>query len=393
MKPRRRWILLVTLVAIGVALVAWRLLRPAAVTTEAVHRGRAIEAIYATGSVEPVDKVTVKARVGEHVALIAVREGEAVTAGQLLARIESPVRAFALTQGQAQLTRAQALAGARSPQLAALAAQARALRAQLALATTELARTQRLVAAEAAPTQELDTARAHAAQLDAQAQAADADLRAARVELGATRDQLAAEVRSLTSDVDDTAVTSPLDGVVLTREVEPGELVTLNQALFEIADLRALVIELHVDEADIARVRDGATPSAVALTFYAFGSRAFPAKVLEILPGPDRVRRSYTVRVHLDAPLPGLRVGMTAEANIIVARKDDVLLLPAEALDGDAAWFVEDGRAVRRPVTVGLRDLTRVEVVTGAADGALAIVGGRPGRAGRRVSVTARAAR
>jgi multidrug efflux pump subunit AcrA (membrane-fusion protein) len=83
---------------------------------------------------------------------------------------------------------------------------------------------------------------------------------------------------------------------------------------------------------------------------------------------------------------------MTAEANVIVQRKDGALLIPTEALDGDHAWFAVDGRAVRRPVTLGIRDLTWVEVTAGAAEGDLAIVdaGGHTLADGERIAVTVR---
>lgn len=388
----RRWIVVATLVAAAGGAVAYRMLRPTAVTVEPVRRGRAVEAVYATGTIEPIQRVVVKARIGEHVELIAANEGDVVVKGQLLARIQDPVREYALSQSQTQLTRAQRQASGRSPQLAGLEANARALRAQLGLATLDLARTEKLLRSSAVTQQEVDVARAKAAQLEAQADAADDQLRSARLELGATRDQLASQVKSLATEVDESVVTSPLAGLVLRREVEPGEVVAQNQAMFEVADVSTLLIELHVDEADIARVQDGPTPSAVALSFYAFPGQAFAGTVAQILPEPDRVRRSYTVKVRLDQPITGLRVGMTAEANIIVHRKDDVLLIPSEALDGDQAWFVEDGRAVRRPVTIGIRDLTHAEVVRGAPEGAAAIVDAAAAKlsAGDRVSPTAR---
>jgi RND family efflux transporter MFP subunit len=181
-------------------------------------------------------------------------------------------------------------------------------------------------------------------------------------------------VQALEVQADEGAVLSPIAGIVLRREVELGELVAPNQALFEIADTSELHVELRVDEADIARLVDGADGSVVALAFYALPGRAFSGRISTILPEPDRVRRTYTVKVRLDQPIPGLRVGMTAEANVIVSRHDDALLLPAEAIDGDHAWFAVDGRAVRRPVTLGIRDLTRVEVTSGAGEGDLAIV-------------------
>ncbi|MBK9033038.1 MAG: efflux RND transporter periplasmic adaptor subunit [Myxococcales bacterium] len=391
----RTWLVLAAVIASVGGYLVVRRLRPVAVTVVPVVRGRAIEAVYATGTVEPIERVVVKARLSEHVARILVREGDVVTAGQLLAEIENPGRAFALRQGQTQLTKAQIQAGARSPQLAGLAAQARALQAQLDQAQRELDRTARLARSAAVPQAELDLARAKVALLDAQAQAATDQLRSARLELAATRDQLVAQVGSLALEVDDGSVTSPIAGVVLRRDVEPGEVVAQNQAMFEVADTRTLLIELHVDEADIARISDGAAPTAVALSFYAFPERAFAGTVAEILPEPDRVRRAYTVRVRLDQPIVGLRVGMTAEANLIVARRDDVVLVPIEAVDGDRAWFVEGGRAVRRPVTLGLRGLTEAEVVTGAAVGDRAIIdaAARGLREGARVDAAARAPR
>ncbi|MBL8626218.1 MAG: efflux RND transporter periplasmic adaptor subunit [Myxococcales bacterium] len=370
----RTWTVIALLLAGVAGYAVYARLRPVTVTVAPVVRGRAVEAVYATGTVEPIERVVVKARLSEHVARILVKEGDAVTAGQLLAELDNPVRAFALRQGQAQLGRAQAQAGARSPQLAGLAAQVRGLEAQLDQARLELDRTTRLARTAAVPQAELDAARAKVALLDAQVQAAAEQLRSAKVDLSATRDQLAAQVGSLAAELGEGAVTSPLAGVVLRRDVEPGEVVAQNQAMFEVADTRTLLIELHVDEADIARINDGPTPTAAALSFYAFPGQAFAGTVAEILPEPDRIRRAYTVRVRLDQPIAGLRVGMTAEANLIVSRKDDAVLVPIEALDRGHAWFAVDGRAVRRPVTIGIRGLTDAEVTAGAAAGDQAIV-------------------
>lgn len=391
-----RGALLLVVIAAAAGLWLWRRARPAEVMVEEVVRGRVIEAVYATGTVEPIERVVVKARLSEHIGAVAVKEGDLVSAGQLLARIDTPVRRYALTQTQTQLAKARQQAGPRSPQLAALEAQERALTSQLELARLDLARTEQLLARAAVTQQELDSARYRVTQLEAQAQAASAQLASTRLELGATAAQLSSQVKSLAAEADEGAVLSPISGLVLRRDIEVGEVVTQNQVLFEVADVSTLLIELKVDEADIARVRDGrapgTAPSTVALSFFAFPGRAFAGTVAQILPEPDRQRRSYTVKVRLDTPIEGLRVGMTAEANIVVARKEDALLLAAEALDGDAAWFVESGRAVRRPVQVGLRDLTRVELLSGAQPGALAILGAasKELRSGDKVSAVRR---
>jgi multidrug efflux pump subunit AcrA (membrane-fusion protein) len=386
-----RWLVIAGCVAAVAVFFGYRRWRPVSVETVPVVRGRAVEAVYATGTVEPRHKAVVKARMSEHVATLLVDAGDTVTAGQLLARIDNPLHTFALAQGKIELSKAQTQAGKSSPQLAGLQAQAKVWSAQLDLAKIELARSEKLAAAGALTTQELDVARAKAAQLTAQVSAAENQLRSMRLELGSSRDQLATRVQSLASEVDDGLVYSPMAGVVLHRDVELGEVVSQNQSLFEIAVVDDLVIELRVDEADIARVKDGLASSVVALSFYAFPEQAFAGHVETIMPDPDRVRRSYTVKVKLDKPIVGLRVGMTAEANIIVDRKDDVLLLPAESLVKDEAWFAVDGRAVRRSVKVGIRDLAKVEVVSGAVIGDQAIVNAKTAklRPGQRVSASA----
>jgi len=99
-------------VAAVVAVVYIRWGRPKVVVTAAVVRGRAVEAVYATGTVEPLRKVVVKARISEHIAVLLVEAGDTVTAGQLLARIENPLRTFALAQGRIELTKAQTQAAA-----------------------------------------------------------------------------------------------------------------------------------------------------------------------------------------------------------------------------------------------------------------------------------------
>jgi multidrug efflux pump subunit AcrA (membrane-fusion protein) len=395
-----RWLIVGGCLLAVIGFIGYRRWRPVGVETMAVVRGRAVEAVYATGTVEPRHKAVVKARMSEHVAALLVDAGDKVAAGQLLARIDNPLHTFALAQGKIELAKAKTQAGKASPQLAGLQAQAKVWRAQLDLAQIELARSEKLASAGVLTMQELDVARAKATQLAAQVSAADNQLRSMQLELGSSRDQLATRVQSLASEVDDGMVYSPISGVVLHRDVELGEVVAQNQSLFEIAVDSDLLIELRVDEADIARVKDGQPElgpnqqlesSTVALSFYAFPTQAFAGHVESILPEPDRVRRSYTVRVKLDKPLPGLRIGMSAEANIIVERKDDALLVPAEAIDNGEAWFAVAGRAVRRPVTIGIRDLATVEIVAGAVVGDQAIVNAKAAKLtqGQRVSTAA----
>jgi multidrug efflux pump subunit AcrA (membrane-fusion protein) len=387
----------VALVVAGLAAagtVAYRATRPLPVEVTPVVRGPAIEAVYATGTVEAEDRALVKAKTSGSVADLLVREGAVVTKGDLLARIDNPVVTFELERGKVELSAASEQAGTASPRLAALASQARAQEADLALARQDLARAEDLRRTNAVAEAEVDRARARVTGLEATLAANRAEQRALAIDLRASRARAGAEVATLESRVHDTEVRSPLDGVVLARSIEPGEVVALNQVLFKVGDTRRLLLEVAVDEADVARISDGrgAKPASdVAVRLYAFPGEVFRGKVVEIYPDANRDRKSFLAKVRLDAPPEGLRSGMSAEVNIIAGRKEGSLLASSEAESAGAVWVVRDGRAQRAEVTIGIRDLLRAEVLAGVGEGELLVVTETDKLAeGQRVAVTVR---
>lgn len=377
---RKRWLILGLLVVAAAALVIWRLMRPLAVDSALVQRGSAIDAVYASGTVEAADRVDVKARIAGPVAQLLVREGDAVQAGQLLARIDAPTLAIDVTRGKGDLAAARERASA-APQVAALEAQITALQSQLGQARLTLERLRRLAAAGAATPAEVDSAGSQLEVLEAQIAAARAQQKDARILLRAEATRQQTGLESLRARASDTDVLAPMSGVVLSRNVEPGEVVGVNHDLLRLGDVRKLHIEALVDEADIGRVRVG-TPCAVRL--YAFDAQRFRGQVARVFPDADRERKAFRVDVELAEPPAGLRPGMTAEVNVVTRQRDGVLLVPADAVAPDPAaprdpgrgvvWVVEGGRARRRAVTVGIRDLLRVEVA-GVAEGAEVVLG------------------
>src|SRR5207237_5220534 len=113
----------------------------------------------------------------------------------------------------------------------------------------------------------------------------EAQQRALRIDLSANTERQAATVQSLASRVADTEVRAPLDGVVLSKFVETGEVVGVNQPLFKVGDTRKLILEVSVDEADIGKVRDpksGVPASSVAVSLYAFPREVFAGKVVAV---------------------------------------------------------------------------------------------------------------
>jgi HlyD family secretion protein len=258
-----------------------------------------------------------------------------------------------------------------APQLAALAAQAKGLEAQIAQAKADLGRAQELQSSGVQTAQQLEREKTLLAGLQAQLEANLAQQRDVRIGLDADAARAQAGVATLSARFSDAEVRAPMDGVVLVRRVEQGETVLLSQPLFRVGDLSHLQVEAQVDEADVAQVRPG-TSAAVRLP--AFEDRLVRAHVARIAPEADRERKSFGVELELESPPPGLRPGMTVEVNLLVRRHDGVLLAPAQAVVEGALLLLEGGRVQRRPVQAGIRDLSRVEVSGAVHEGDLALL-------------------
>lgn len=307
---RRRWrfaaAALVLLAAAGA--LAWRQAGPVAVQLVAPERGVAVDAIYATGTVEPTVMLPLAPRVGGRLAERSVDEGAKVRKGQVLARLDDADLAGSVDEQQARL----AYARQQHERISALAARG-------------------FVAAG-----EADRTRAELL-------AAQAALRRVR----AQRDYM--------------ALLAPADGIIIRRDGEVGQYISPGQAVFVLACCAPLRVTAEIDEEDINRVRPG---QAVLLKADALPGQVFDGTVSEVTPKGDPVARSYRVRIALAAP-GALQTGMTVDANLVVARHEQALLLPAAAVHGDSVWLVEGKRLKRRRIVAGIRGPQRVEVLQG----------------------------
>ncbi|MGZ3450196.1 MAG: efflux RND transporter periplasmic adaptor subunit [Polyangiales bacterium] len=360
-------ILLVFLVLVAIGAGVAKKMEPKAVVAMPVVRGVAVEAVYATGTVEALDRVSVKAKVAGSILELKVREGDKVKKGDLLARIDSPTLKFDLVKGQADLWAASKQAQKNGPQIEALDAQANATKASLKIAREDRDRLTKLVAAGTSTQVELDKATTQVATLEAQLASQEAQKKALQIDLGARASGAGASVDALAARLADTELRSPLDGIVLSRSVDPGETVMINQPIVRVGDVTTLVLECSIDEADIGKVK---VDQHAAVSLYAFPGKTFKGLVFEILPDADRAKKSFLTRVRvLDAP-DGMRSGMTAEVNVVVAERPGSLLAPTEAIDeAGYAWVIKDGRAEKRKLQIGVRDMLRVEVLSGIAEG------------------------
>lgn len=309
---RRIALVILVLAALGGGGVLW--LRTAApqVDLTAAARGPAVEAVYATGVVEPENWAKVAAVQPGRIAEILVAEGETVRKGQVLARLDDRE------------------AGARVAELEAKAAYWR----------EQMSRSQALVQSGVRSRDAYEKDKSELNQVTAA--------------IAASRQRRA-----------DLVVVAPIDGVVLRRDFEVGEVVGVNDALFWVGGPRPLRLTVDVDEEDIPRVMPG---QKVLIKSDSFPGRVLTAQVGRVTPKGDPINKTFRVRVALPEDSP-LMVGMTCEVNVVTAEKPDALLIPAAALVDGKVFVIEDGRAASRPVGVGIRGRNRIEITEGLAEG------------------------
>ena len=313
---RTRIILILLLVLGAAGAYAWRATGgfAAQVSIIEARRGDAAEIVYATGVVEPVRWAKVISLQRKRIVDLCDCEGKAVKTGDVLARLDDSQERATLAELEARRER---LAG-------------------------DVARIQGLVKLNAAPQTTLDNTitllREFQARIDAQQER-----------------------------IDDLVLRAPMDGTVLRRDGEIGEIAGTgaNDVLFWVGQRKPMRIVSDVNEEDVPRVKQG---QKVLLRAEGFPKTQLLAGVGEITPKGDPATKTFRVYLSLPDDSP-LMIGMSVEAKIVTQEKEGVLLLPAEALQDGAAFVVVDGRLQKRKLRTGLRGTRMIEIVEGVKEG------------------------
>jgi HlyD family secretion protein len=372
-----RWAGVVGVLVAVAALLAWRGYRPLPVELVAATESPLVEALVFSGRVAAPIRVELGATVTGRVVEVAVREGDDVRSGDLLARLESAEVQAQLAQAQASLRLAEArVAGQREVAVPTSGAALEQARANLEAAQREARRSRDLFDRGYVSQARIDetdrSVRIAQAQLDAaranvQANAgggsetAQARLRAeeARAAVGLAQARLA-----------QTRIVAPADGRIVARSVDPGQIVQPGRALFAFAAAGATQLVGQADEKFLARIAVGQAARVVA---DAFPQQPFEARIARIAPGIDAQRGTVEVKFDVARPPAFLREDMTLSLRVQTARLERALTLPSAAVIGpgiDArVRRLDDGRIVERPIRTGLRTLERVEIVEGLAAG------------------------
>jgi HlyD family secretion protein len=348
--------------------------------TEPVMRGELIVTVTATGKVEPTNQVEVSSELSGIIRTVLVDFNSVVKVGQTLAELDTDKLKAQVDHSRKTL----------------LAARAKVEEANATLAEQEriYERKKSLAAKEFASKQDLDAAKAGRDR-------AVAALASAAAQVGVTEADLKVNETNLAKS----CICSPINGVVLKRNVEPGQTVATSfqaPVLFTIAeDLKQMELQVDVDEADVGKVKEGQKAS---FSVDAYPDREFPAEIKQLRFAPETVEGvvTYKAVLSVDNADLSLRPGMTATAEIIVQEVKDALLVPNVALrfspsemdstrktDGflrrllpgrprfrqaskpeerdtkRKVWVLRDGVPVDVPVVIGATDGNRTQILDG----------------------------
>lgn len=332
---RALWVLgvLAAVLGAGLVLLRWPQSPPATIASAAPEAAAAIEfaptdlytvtsgviarTIPVTGTLTPVNRTTVRAKVSGEIVEIAAREGTSLRAGQLVARIDPTDFSLRLREREAQLR-----------------------------------------SAEAQLTQAQRTLQNHRQLLDRQfiSQNAFDNARSATEVAIAARDAAAAQLSQARKALSDTRVLAPMAGIVAQRFAQVGEKLAVDAPIVSIVDLSKMEIEAPVPASDIAAVRIG---QSIALSIEGVAGEQV-GRVVRINPGTQAGTRSIPIYIAVGFDDARAHAGMFAQGRLALEQRRDVLVVPLAAIrDAGARQFVYllDGqRVIEREVRVGLRD-------------------------------------
>ncbi|MDY0021913.1 efflux RND transporter periplasmic adaptor subunit [Arenimonas caeni] len=382
---RRRLALLVLPIAALAGGLALGSLRGPVLDAYEIGEAPLVQAVVATGRVVSVSRAQAGSAITGVVLERRVREGDRVAPGDVLAVLRADDLDAAVREAEAGLH--QLLRSARPQAEAAL----QEARARLAQASREAERRRELFDRQLIAREALE--QALEAEVIASASAERARLAAHELAEGGPAERAArARLASTRAQLEKTLIRAEAAGTVITRNVEPGDLVQPGRVLFEIARDGDTEVLVPLDERNLGVLALDQPARCVA---DAFPGQPFDARVSFIAPGVDAQRGSVDIRLTV-SPVPEfLRQDMTVSVNVETGRRERSLVVPNDALgaiDGDRAevWRVAGGRVERRVVRLGLRGLAASEVVEGLQAGDLVLADATaPVAAGDRVRARA----
>jgi HlyD family secretion protein len=405
--------------------------------TAPVRRGTLVATVSATGAISPLREAALAFNATGSIGKLEVKQGDMVKAGQLLAQLDTRTLEFQLAQSEANLVAAQAkLDQLQNPSPADVAAaQAGVVSAEAALAQLKTPTQTDLTIAKS----DLDKAQAALARAqsdydriggasnpfiamtpqslalqqatldyqkavavynakvnpsDSQLKQAQSAVEQARAQLARLTNPTANDLKSAQANIDqaraardgakarldDAIIRAPFDGIATHVDFDFGSFVSAGRVVLGVADTSELRVKLNIDETDIARVRVG---QDATIGLDAYPDVTLNARVTDVAATATTVQGvvNYVVTVTIKPGDVPVKIGMTANANIVVARKENVLLVPNRAIRAASAKRFAtvrkaDGNFEEVEVKLGLANDLETEIVSGLSEGQPVLISG-----------------
>jgi membrane fusion protein, macrolide-specific efflux system len=369
---------ILVIVALIVALIVWRSVRPAPppqLATSPVVKGDVENTVVATGSLDAFKLVSVGAQASGQVKSLKVQLGDKVKAGDVIAELDPVTQLNAVRNAEAAVTSTRAQ---RAVQQANLRQAELAFERQKMMITDEATSKADYEAAEA----QLATTKAQIEALDAQIEQGQTQLATAKANLGYTK------------------ILAPIDGTVVALVVKEGQTVNAVQSaptIVKLATLDVMTVSAQISEADVIKVHPGQT---AYFTILGNADKRYYGKLRSIEPAPESVQTEtsqtsssstsststqaiyYNGLFEVPNTTGELRISMTAQVYIVLGEAKDTLIVPSAALGPkmpDGGYMVQvvgkDGRPVPRHVTIGINNNATAQVLSGLQAGELVVVG------------------
>ncbi len=355
-----------------------------------VERGNLIISVSGSGNIEVSNEAKLAFGSGGRVDKILVSEGDEVSEGDVLAKLNTDALELALTQSQAAYLQAKAArdqAKVDIDRAKATRDQAEATRDQAEASLEQADYNLELIELWSTQSQ-IDIAELQVAAAESQVEAAESQVEVAELQVAAAELQYAvAELQVETAQqsveyaqkqLDEATITTPLDGVVASVYVDEGDTVSAVTTIVQLIDLTSLELNVEVDEIDVAEVQPG---QEAIIEVDALPALQLNGKVtsISLLPEVKGGVVLYEVKIGFDVPTDsGLKVGMSATADIVIDERSNVLLVPDRAIAKDSQGnpvvkVVVNEQIEERPVVTGISDGFQTEIVDGLDEGELVL--------------------
>lgn len=326
-----------------------------------------MEAVYASGFVVSKDEYEIFAQVEGYLADKLVNDGDAVKKGEPLFVIEAGQQSARYRMAKETFDLAAKNYRDDSPVLAELKAATETARSKMQFDSLNFVRYANLLKGNATSQGEYDRIK-----LLYENSRNEYTLQKSRFER--TRNQTYLDWQNAKNQLviagDESGryiVRSDVDGLVFMTAKEKGEMVRRNEAIAVVGKKDAFYLQLNIDELDVQRVREG---QEVLVKIDAYPGKIFSAKLTKIYPMVDRRQQAVRADATLNEDLPGWFSGLALEANIIIRKKDQAIVIPkSKLLPGDSVIIQSDEGSKKIKVTKGIETLDEVEIVEGLDTG------------------------